>query len=413
MYHLHLKTKNASRCSSAAVVAYRTAEKLKDPRDGKIKYPHRAKDEVLTYFFVNWNTPGQSPGNREVCQELIDEIGRTETRRNSRLWREIVVALPSEGTSASREKLVVDFSCYLAEKYNVALLPAIHTPPDPTTGNYHGHILLTTRTVIRDNAKVTLGDKNRLLDTTDMLVEARRAWEELLNLYYLNLNIEKRVTCESNAKRKKESIPTIHEGPYHRRFKGPRWQRNQEISKFNEKIFELRKEMEESNREIATLQKEICDEINRSKLNKRQREQAIRLKHSVVASIREGGTAVQFSENLKSKIGRRAEAKNAFYRLKKSLPAAGGDAEVQRARNGIELMASLFANPNEETLEKLKRWAQGETQVVPITPSHLCDLALVDKFRDWEEYVAEQVWLTPAKPRSASPGVRGQDGPPL
>ena len=235
MYHLHTKIKNVKNSSSAAVLAYRVGFNLKDPRDDKMKYPHRDVNEILSHFLVNWDMPaGRSVGTRSAYQNIIDEIGRTETRSNSRLFREFEIALPKEGSFKNRELLVQVFALYLAREYNVVVIAAIHKTPDKKTGNHHAHVLVTTREVNRDFGKVFLGEKNRLLNAPSTLAEVRKRWEIYLNRYFELGKLDKKVSCESYEKQKIGKIPTIHEGAYHRRSKGHRWQTNQAIHKLNE-----------------------------------------------------------------------------------------------------------------------------------------------------------------------------------
>jgi hypothetical protein len=402
MYHLTTKIKNAKNSSSAAVLAYRVCINLMDPRDGKMKYPHRSADDILTHFLVNWDNPGRSVGTRPIYQNIIDEIGRTETRINSRLFREFEIALPKEANDKNSEELVKSFALYLARKYNVVVIPAIHAAPDKKTGNRHAHVLVTTRMVQRDRGMVFLGEKNRLINAPTMLDDVRRFWEKVLNYFYEVMQIKKTVSCDSYEKQRIGKIPTIHEGAFHRRNKGHRWQTNQAIHSLNEIASQganspaevwvnvenmrtdLGRQLEEKNHEIALLQNEIREGLEKTKLSSRQMDQAKRLKVIVVKAISEGGTTAEITENLKNRIVRDGEDKSAFFRLKKSLPPAGGDDELQRARDAVGLLALLFKDPSDETLEKLKKLAAGVTQMKPAKLADLSDPFFIEALREWE-----------------------------
>ena len=402
MYHLTTKIKNAKNSSSAAVLAYRVCINLMDPRDGKMKYPHRSADDILTHFLVNWDNPGRSMGTRPVYQNIIDEIGRTETRINSRLFREFEIALPKEANDKNSEELVKSFALYLARKYNVVVIPAIHAAPDKKTGNRHAHVLVTTRMVQRDRGMVFLGKKNRRINAPTMLDDVRRFWEKVLNYFYEVMQIKKTASCDSYEKQRIGKIPTIHEGAYHRRNKGHRWQTNQAIHNLNEiasqganspgevwanveKVrTDLGRQLDETNQEIAVLQDEIRDRLEKAKLNSRQKKQAAILKQFVITAIAEVGSAREVSEYVKNRIGRGAEGKNAFFRLKKSLPPAGGDDELQTAREGVGLLALLFEDPSDETLKKLKKWAGGVAQMKPAKSVDLSDPLFLEDLREWE-----------------------------
>ena len=407
MYHLSVKTKNAKNSSSAAVLAYRVGVNLKDPRDGMMRYPHRALSEIEGHFVLNWDCPGRSAGTRDIYQAIIDEIGRTETRSNSRFFHEIEVSLPKEASRHSREVLAERLASYMAVKYGIPVIVPLHKAPDENTSNDHAHLLPLTRKVFRADGKVWLGAKNRLVDTRGMLIGLRKFWEDLLNEFYVSAKIDKRVSCLSYAKQQIGKIPTIHEGPYHRRNKGHRWQTNQAIHVLNEiasqganspaevwaNAEEMRTDLDrqfaKNDQAIKELQDEIRDRLEKTKLNSRQRDQANRLKLIVVKAISEGGTAAEVTEKVKIKIGRGAEDKNAFYRLKNSLPPAGGDDELQSARDGVGLLALLFESPNDEKLEKLKRWAGGVTQMKPAKSVDLNDPFFLEDLREWEIEIAK------------------------
>lgn len=408
MYHLTTKIKNAKNSSSAAVLAYRVGFNLKDPHDGKMKYPHRTLSEIENHFIVNWDNPGRSKGTKSVYQDIIDEIGRTETRCNSRLFREFEIALPKEANDKNSEELVKYFALHLAIKYNVVAIPAIHAAPDKKTGNRHAHVLVTTRIVQRDRGMVFLGEKNRLMNAPTMLNDVRKFWENALNYFYDAMQIKKTVSCDSYEKQKIGKIPTMHEGAYHRRNKGYRWQANQAIHNLNEIAsqganspaevwanvenmrFDLGRQLDGKNQEIAVLQDEIREGLENTKLNSRQRDQAKRLKLIVVKAISEGGTTAEITANVKNRIGRGAEDKNAFYKLRKSLPPAGGDDDLQRARDAVELLALLFEDPSDETLEKLKKLAVGVTQTKPIKSVDLNDPFFIEALREWEIEIENQ-----------------------
>lgn len=402
MYHLTTKIKNAKNSSSAAVLAYRVGFNLKDPRDGKMKYPHRALSEIENHFIINWDNPGRSEGTRSVYQDIIDEIGRTETRCNSRLFREFEIALPKEANDKNSEELVKYFALHLAIKYNVVAIPAIHSAPDKKTGNRHAHVLVTTRMVQRDRGMVFLGEKNRLMNAPAMLNDVRKFWENALNYFYDFMEIKKTVSCDSYEKQKIGKIPTIHEGAYHRRNKGYRWQANQAIHNLNEIASQganspaevwanvenmrsdLGRQLEEKGQEISVLQNEIREELEKTKMTPRQKDQSKRLKLIVVKAISEGGTAIEITENLKNQLGRGGVGRNVFYRLKKSFPPAGGDDELQRARDGVGLLALLLEAPSDEALEKLKKCVEGVTQTKPANLVDLNDPFFLEDLREWE-----------------------------
>ena len=71
---------------------------------------------------------------------------KAETRKNSTVAREIVIALPAELDAAARARMVRGFAEKLAIKHKVAVDFAIHEPNSKGDDrNHHAHLLLSTR----------------------------------------------------------------------------------------------------------------------------------------------------------------------------------------------------------------------------------------------------------------------------
>ena len=86
---------------------------------------------------------------------------QAEVRKNARVAREYLVALPAELSTEGRMRLVTDFSRELVERYRFALDVAIHAPrdfPGSDPRNFHAHLLATTREATLEGlgAKTTL-----------------------------------------------------------------------------------------------------------------------------------------------------------------------------------------------------------------------------------------------------------------
>ena len=76
--------------------------------------------------------------------------GSAETRKNARVARDILVALPVELNAEQRLGLVRGFSQELSDRYGFAVDVAIHAPrdfPGSDPRNFHAHLLATTREV--------------------------------------------------------------------------------------------------------------------------------------------------------------------------------------------------------------------------------------------------------------------------
>ncbi len=147
---------------------------------------------------------------------LWNSAEASETRKNSRVAREVIIALPYELTTFEQESLTRDMAAYLVEKYRVAVDVAIHSPcegdgHDPR--NHHAHLLFTTRELTPEG----FGAKTRILDdkiTGPQQIESiREVWETLVNdalsrAGHSDVTIDRR-TLEAQGI---ERIPQIHEG---------------------------------------------------------------------------------------------------------------------------------------------------------------------------------------------------------
>jgi hypothetical protein len=401
-YHLSAKVFSRQTSSCAATLAYRVGFPLRDPHDRLMKYPHRRPGGIQTHFVVNWTEPGRTACGPGGYQDILDEIGRTERRINSRMFREIETALPNEGTDEQRADLTEKFAGALCRRYGIPVIVPIHVPPNKKTGNHHGHLLLLTREVERDSGRPRLGKKVRVLDHPKTIKIIRRLWQKMLNRYYRELGIDKTVSCESYETLGIGRIPTIHEGPGARIKNGERPRINDAIRALNnaasplasspdavradvrKTCAALRKEVQKTEIQISALKKQIRHNLAAAKLNSRQKKQAATLKQLVTTAMSECKSAPEFSEFIKEKIGRGAQGRNAFYRLRKSIPPAGGDNEVQDARDGVELLALLFETENDDVLKKLKRWAAGTTLIVTPDSLNLDDPFVLDRLSAWE-----------------------------
>lgn len=162
-------------------------------------------------------TPPQAPETTRDRVALWNAVEAAETRKNSRVAREIILALPHELPAPAREALARDMSLWLVERYNVAVDTSLHSPVsgdghDPR--NHHAHLLFTTREITKDG----LGKKTRILDDREQgpqEVELIRViWETLANdaLEQAGLShakIDRRTLDDQGIDR----IPTIHIGP--------------------------------------------------------------------------------------------------------------------------------------------------------------------------------------------------------
>ncbi len=196
-----------------AAAAYRAGAVLHDERRGFTHRYHNRKGVVSSFIL----TPPQAPENTRDRVALWNAVEAAETRKNSRVAREIILALPHELPAPAREALARDMSLWLVERYNVAVDTSLHSPVagdghDPR--NHHAHLLFTTREVTKDG----LGKKTRILDDREQGPQEveliRLLWETLANdaLEQAGLphaKIDRRTLDDQGIDR----IPQIHIGP--------------------------------------------------------------------------------------------------------------------------------------------------------------------------------------------------------
>lgn len=195
-------TKSVSRGqgqNAVAAAAYRAGDKLldEDKEHGKT-HDYQKRSGVLSADII---LPTTLTGGDIGRAELWNMAERNETRKNSRVAREWLVALPHELSEQDRKELAHNFARTLADRYQVIADCAIHVPTDKEIErgasplNFHAHILLTTRTAtIDDDGKIYLtkdkadseisDDDRRKKGLPRMSVEVkavRELWEHAAN----------------------------------------------------------------------------------------------------------------------------------------------------------------------------------------------------------------------------------------
>lgn len=213
IYHCSLRVFSRERGHSAvAAAAYRSGQKLICERTGTI-HGYEKRRGVVTSFIL---TPGGSPDRFSDRMTLWNAAEEAETRKNSRVAREVIIALPHELGIEERERLTRDMGLYLVEKYRVTVDAAIHSPiteDGHDLRNHHAHLLFTTRELTPEG----LGAKTRILDdkiTGPQQIEIiREVWETLANdalsrTGHSDVRIDRR-TLEAQGI---ERVPQIHEG---------------------------------------------------------------------------------------------------------------------------------------------------------------------------------------------------------
>jgi len=218
----HCTTKPISRAngrSATASSAYRASEKIIDLRTGEIHDYTKKEGVEYTKIISNLDHP-LSRSHVWNTSEL------TETRKNSRVAREFIVALPNELSADQRTDLAKEFAQYLVDKYSVVADLAVHAPSkEGDDRNHHAHILITTRKASMVNGELVLLDKadlelsntqrkdRNLCVTQDEIKEIRASWANMANRSLELSGSNERIDHRSNEDQNIDLQPTIHEGP--------------------------------------------------------------------------------------------------------------------------------------------------------------------------------------------------------
>ena len=117
--------------------------------------------------------------SRQEKEKFCFEVELSEKRKNSRLAKEVLAAIPAELPQKKQLELAQSFAKQLVNRYRVGAFWAIHEPPEGgDRRNFHLHLLLTTREL---DGSGTLGQKVRELDSKSEMDVIKKTWQELAN----------------------------------------------------------------------------------------------------------------------------------------------------------------------------------------------------------------------------------------
>jgi ATP-dependent exoDNAse (exonuclease V) alpha subunit len=228
LYFLNMKTFGRANGSSAAsAIAYRAGERIQDVRTGKT-YDHSERQDVMHKEIV---LPSKFADEEMAWARdrasLWNAAESAETRKNARVAREYLVALPVELSPPQRVSLVKGFSQELSDRYGFAVDFAIHAPrdfPGSDPRNFHAHLLATTREVTSEGLgpKTTLemNDGNRrklgLEPAINELLHVRARWATVTNEALQEAHVATRVDHRSLEAQgiDREPLPRIPQGAF-------------------------------------------------------------------------------------------------------------------------------------------------------------------------------------------------------
>ena len=239
IYHFSVQVISRGKGQSAvASASYRSGEKLRDEQSEQTKYYKREvqpENHILA--------PSHAPSWVQNREFLWNEVERSETRKNSRLAREINIALPRELSNEQQTELIKG---YVQEQFvDKGMIADIAIHRDDKE-NPHAHVMLTTREISEDGFTT----KNRDWNNKELLEQWREQWSEHANKALEKENIQERITHKSHADRGLEILPTVHLGHVasdmeKKGIETDRGNINREVKQHNAIIYDLQKYREE------------------------------------------------------------------------------------------------------------------------------------------------------------------------
>lgn len=194
----------------ANAAAYRAAEKLHDERTGQtFDYTRRGGVEHSEIVL-----PAHAPGWMRAREKLCNGMEAAEKRKDARLAREGIAALPHEFGAESRLRVSRDMARALVERHGVAVDFHIHAPDDEgDRRNWHTHFVMSTRRV----TAAGFGEKTRELDDKrqgPQEIEAwRAAWGQCVNRELARLGLKTRIDMRSYERQGQDREGTRKLGP--------------------------------------------------------------------------------------------------------------------------------------------------------------------------------------------------------
>lgn len=216
--------------SAVGYAAYCARTRLRNERDGHIYNWSRQNDIVFSKIMLPENAPRRYL-DRKVLWNEVEEV---EKSKNAQLARTIVIALPTELSADTRERVVRK---YIQDTFVNSGMCADINIHDKGDGNPHAHIILTMRSIDKDGKwmlkqkKICQLDKNgkTIYDRTKRQYKCttrkindwdnqknveqwREKWTKVCNTEFERLGLSKRVTHKSYKRQGVDLIPTKHLG---------------------------------------------------------------------------------------------------------------------------------------------------------------------------------------------------------
>lgn len=203
IFHSSTKVFTRSKGHHAVMAAaYRSGTRMTCDRTGLVfNFTRKSEVEYLAIL-----APEGAPEWVFDRERLANAVEASESRVNSQLGREIVVALPHELNRGEQVNLLHG---YVQEQFiSLGMVGDIclHSLPR----NQHAHITLTLRELASDGSG--FGAKNRSWNDPKNVEKWRQEWARHCNEALADAGHSERIDHRSNAERGIETPPTIHVG---------------------------------------------------------------------------------------------------------------------------------------------------------------------------------------------------------
>jgi len=207
--------------SATACAAYRSGEKIYDQREDR-EHDYSRKTGIDNNASQIITPDGITSPVAQDRATLWNAAEAAEMRKDARVAREYIIALPKEASPEERQQLAEAFGRLIANRYSVAVDLNIHSPhrdADGTdNGNHHAHLLSTTRQLTPEGlgkkSDIELSDSDRakrgLSKGKDEVFELRVEWTALQNRVLEKYGIQ--LSAHSLADQGIDQQPTLHMG---------------------------------------------------------------------------------------------------------------------------------------------------------------------------------------------------------
>jgi ATP-dependent exoDNAse (exonuclease V) alpha subunit len=225
MAFVHFDVKPVSRGRGSSAVsraAYTAREQLHDERRHR---SHDFRDRgglEHAEIMLPTTAPGAGTEWAHDRSALWNRAEAAEGRKDARVAREYVIALPHELAPAQRLELARDFAQSIADRYGSVVDLAVHHPTQAGDArNHHAHILSTTRELTADGfgrkTAIELSDGTRrargLPSGREEIRLLRHHWADLINEKLREARLEQRVDARSLWEQGSTRVPQQHLGP--------------------------------------------------------------------------------------------------------------------------------------------------------------------------------------------------------